>query len=195
MENNDWLILRGVPPAVWSHKITPEKQTIGRLKTCTIHLVHDTVSREHAEVWLVGDKICIRDLGSSNGTFINNERIEEGSFSRGDEVRVGEVFLEATSKQDINASSVYFERKPTKVSTDDDVPDRGEQALEGLSEAQRRVLRSLLTGKSEKVVAEELFISPHTVHSHVKQIYRHFGVSSRAELMASFINRAASSAD
>ena len=52
------------------------------------------------------------------------------------------------------------------------------------------VRRLLLTGKSEKVVAEELYISPHTVHSHVKQIYKHFGVSSRAELMASFIDRA-----
>jgi DNA-binding CsgD family transcriptional regulator len=45
----------------------------------------------------------------------------------------------------------------------------------------------LLEGHSEKEVATSLFLSPHTVHDHVKFLYRHFGVTSRAELLAKFI--------
>ena len=45
-------------------------------------------------------------------------------------------------------------------------------------------LRALARGASEKQVAAELRLSPHTVHEYVKALYRHFGVSSRGELLA-----------
>lgn len=48
----------------------------------------------------------------------------------------------------------------------------------------RQVLEALLKGQSEKEVAKALRLSVHTVHVHVKAIYKQFGVSSRAELMA-----------
>lgn len=51
----------------------------------------------------------------------------------------------------------------------------------------QRVLEQLLTGRSEKEIAAALALSPHTVHEYAKQIYRHFGASSRPELMARFI--------
>jgi DNA-binding NarL/FixJ family response regulator len=46
------------------------------------------------------------------------------------------------------------------------------------------VLRGLSRGRSEKEVAAALRLSPHTVHDHVKALYRHFGVHSRSELLA-----------
>jgi DNA-binding CsgD family transcriptional regulator len=150
--------------------------------------VHDTVSREHAEVWSVNDRLHLHDLGSSNGTRVNDARIDEAAFAIGDTLRLGDVMLDVTAQELIDESSVFFERQPTKVSDADDNPS--EAILRGLSGAQRRVLRLLLTGKSEKEVAEELHISPHTVHSHVKQIYKQFAVGSRPELMAFFIDRA-----
>jgi len=58
-----------------------------------------------------------------------------------------------------------------------------------LSVREREVLARLLAGDSEKQVALRLGISPHTVHGHVKVLYRHFNVSSRAELLARFINQ------
>jgi hypothetical protein len=39
-------------------------------------------------------------------------------------------------------------------------------------------------GRSEKQVADDLHLSPHTVHEYVKALYRHFGVQSRSELLA-----------
>ncbi len=48
----------------------------------------------------------------------------------------------------------------------------------------RQVLELLLTGDSEKQIAQKLFISPHTVHSHIKRLHERFDVSSRGELLA-----------
>ncbi|WP_322522108.1 helix-turn-helix transcriptional regulator [Guyparkeria halophila] len=52
-----------------------------------------------------------------------------------------------------------------------------------LTRTERRVLTELLTGGSEKEVADQLGHSPHTTHDYVKSIYRKFGVSNRAALM------------
>jgi len=45
-------------------------------------------------------------------------------------------------------------------------------------------LRGLTRGRSEKRLAAELRLSPHTVHDYIKVLYRHFGVQSRSELVA-----------
>ncbi|MEM1012972.1 MAG: LuxR C-terminal-related transcriptional regulator [Planctomycetota bacterium] len=52
----------------------------------------------------------------------------------------------------------------------------------------REVLDRLLAGDSEKEVARHLGISPHTVHDHVKLLYKTFDVASRGELLARFIS-------
>lgn len=54
----------------------------------------------------------------------------------------------------------------------------------GLTEAQTRVLQLALTGMTEKEIANRLHRSHHTVNSHLRAIYRHYNVSSRAELLA-----------
>jgi FixJ family two-component response regulator len=58
-----------------------------------------------------------------------------------------------------------------------------------LSPRQREVLSFLLAGDALKEVAQKLQLSEHTVGDYVKQIYKHFSVSSRAELLALFISR------
>jgi len=61
---------------------------------------------------------------------------------------------------------------------------------EDLSEREREILLMLLAGDSEKEVAAKLSRSVHTVHTFVRQLYRHFNVSSRGELMALFVDKA-----
>ena len=48
-------------------------------------------------------------------------------------------------------------------------------------------LQLLLGGHSEKQIAAKLSVSRHTVHVYVKDIYRRFGASSRAELLARWV--------
>ena len=50
-------------------------------------------------------------------------------------------------------------------------------------------LQLLLSGDSEKEVANKLGLSQHTVHIHVKKIYKRLDVSSRAELMAKCLRK------
>jgi DNA-binding CsgD family transcriptional regulator len=61
--------------------------------------------------------------------------------------------------------------------------------LHGLSPRRREVLSALLEGDSEKQVALRLGIHVTTVHDHVKALHSHFGVNSRAELLAYFLRR------
>ena len=51
------------------------------------------------------------------------------------------------------------------------------------------VLSHLLAGDGEKQVARRMRLSVHTVHGHVKILYRQFGVSTRAELLALHLRR------
>jgi DNA-binding NarL/FixJ family response regulator len=53
----------------------------------------------------------------------------------------------------------------------------------------RAVLRCLLEGDSDKQIAARLRISRYTVNQYTKAVYRHFGVSSRSELLARWVRR------
>jgi DNA-binding CsgD family transcriptional regulator len=57
-----------------------------------------------------------------------------------------------------------------------------------LTARQQQTLQALLTGQSEKQIALMLGRSQHTVHTYVKSIYKAYGVSSRAELLARFLS-------
>jgi len=67
----------------------------------------------------------------------------------------------------------------------------GEVALAGLSRRPREVLDLLLRGMTEQETADEMGLSKATVHEHAGRVYKHFGVTSRAELLSRFIGRAA----
>jgi len=56
-----------------------------------------------------------------------------------------------------------------------------------LTPRRREALHWLLEGLTERAVADRMFVSPATVHQYVGEIYRHFDVSSRAELLALFL--------
>lgn len=62
--------------------------------------------------------------------------------------------------------------------------------LAGLSPRVRQTLDRLLEGDSEKQIAAKLGVSRHTVHVYIKNLYRHFSVNSRGELLARFVRRA-----
>ncbi len=67
--------------------------TIGRGSTSAVQL-HDTeVSREHAELRRHGDVFLVRDLGSSNGTFVNGKPVKEQELASGDQLQLGRTLL------------------------------------------------------------------------------------------------------
>jgi pSer/pThr/pTyr-binding forkhead associated (FHA) protein len=61
--------------------------TIGRQPECDIHIDDPRMSREHARLVPLDNGLRVEDMGSTNGTFINDQRIERGLAVGGDEVR------------------------------------------------------------------------------------------------------------
>ncbi|MBL8999537.1 MAG: FHA domain-containing protein [Phycisphaerae bacterium] len=64
-------------------------QVIGRQTDCALRIPSANVSRHHCEVSVSDDGVAVRDLGSSNGTFINKERVQQASVHPGDLVSIG----------------------------------------------------------------------------------------------------------
>lgn len=74
--------------------VKPDALVFGRDITCDIKVSDPLVSRRHCEVTLNGDSILLKDLGSSNATFVNGDPVKEAVLRAGDEVAVGSaIFL------------------------------------------------------------------------------------------------------
>jgi|SRR5580692_2427258 pSer/pThr/pTyr-binding forkhead associated (FHA) protein len=75
------------------HELNVDRTTIGRVEDNTIPIADPSVSSHHCEVNLRGGEILIRDLNSTNGSFINDEKITEGVLKPGQVLRLGQVEL------------------------------------------------------------------------------------------------------
>ena len=74
-------------------KLTPGLNRLGREGDVDFRLPHPSVSRRHCEVWLTDEAVLVRDLNSRNGTFIENEPVNEAELTQGQTLRVGDVEL------------------------------------------------------------------------------------------------------
>jgi two-component system, NtrC family, sensor kinase len=69
--------------------------------------LHDTeVSRRHAEIRRLGEKYLIVDLGSSNGTFVNNGRVDQKELASGDQVQLGRTVMLFTGPGDSGPQNI-----------------------------------------------------------------------------------------
>jgi len=66
---------------------------IGRERTNDVALEDINSSRRHAELFLHEGAVYIRDLHSTNGTFVNGARVEEAKLSSGDQIEIGDTVL------------------------------------------------------------------------------------------------------
>lgn len=63
--------------------------TVGRASGLDLVLLEDMVSRQHAQITTKAGTIMIRDLGSTNGTFVNGEKVRQARLREGDRVLIG----------------------------------------------------------------------------------------------------------
>lgn len=76
-----------------TYELKVEKTTVGRVSDNAFEIPEASVSSHHAEIILRGNDIVIRDLDSTNGTFINGEKITEAVLKPGQTLRFGMVEL------------------------------------------------------------------------------------------------------
>lgn len=70
-------------------ELTEEKYVIGRLEGSDIVIPDKSVSRVHAMIRRKNSEYLIQDLGSVNGVYINNLRLEKAALSPGDVLQIG----------------------------------------------------------------------------------------------------------
>ena len=115
----------------------PCEVTVGRSGDVDLTLVEGMVSRRHAVFRVAGGELTIEDAGSTNGTFVNGDKIRKRSLQEGDRVLIGTTILK-----------VVFSRLPlgTKPPPPKSRPNDDMQTTD----------RSGMTGRLEEVGVPEL---------------------------------------
>jgi FHA domain-containing protein/uncharacterized protein DUF4388 len=72
---------------------------IGRASDLDLVLIEDMVSRKHAKIALQDGNITISDLGSTNGTFVNGEKVKHAQLKEGDRILIGTSILKLVTVQ------------------------------------------------------------------------------------------------
>ncbi len=77
------------------YPVTPKGVTVGRGPDNTIVLADEKVSWHHARVWIQGTQVYVQDLGSTNGTFVNEKQISAPRLLKaGDRITIGRTTLQ-----------------------------------------------------------------------------------------------------
>jgi pSer/pThr/pTyr-binding forkhead associated (FHA) protein len=101
---------------------------IGRDASATLSLQDEQMSRRHARVSAQGDLAIVEDLGSTNGTYVNEQPIEGPRALRaGDRIRVGLTVLELRTAHDV-------QRQPSAVQPVPQVTQLSREVLEPATE-------------------------------------------------------------
>jgi pSer/pThr/pTyr-binding forkhead associated (FHA) protein len=101
-----------------AHELSVDRTTIGRVEDNLFQIAEASVSSHHCEVHLRGDEVLIRDLNSTNGTFINNEKITESVLKAGQTLRLGNVELKLEGAGAAAASAPATTPNPAKRQVD-----------------------------------------------------------------------------
>jgi len=75
--------------------------TFGSAPSCDLVLTDKTVSRRHAEASLDGDEVLVRDLGSTNGSFVHGARFKEITVGFGAEIKLGRTVIKFLPEEEI----------------------------------------------------------------------------------------------
>ncbi len=73
---------------------------VGRSSDLDMVLVEEMVSRRHAHIEMRGGVVQVEDLGSTNGTFVNGERVQKTKLTEGDRLLIGTSILKLVAVED-----------------------------------------------------------------------------------------------
>ncbi|HLF61405.1 MAG TPA: FHA domain-containing protein [Acidimicrobiia bacterium] len=83
------LVIERGPQTGMTYVLSPGNTTVGRHPESDIFLNDVTISRQHCRFVLAEGKLVVEDSGSTNGTYVNDARVDEAQLRAGDEVVVG----------------------------------------------------------------------------------------------------------
>lgn len=181
MSSNGWYLegrdLNGKP---WIIHLTKLPFEIGRGKDRDLTLSNPGVSRLHVRITERKEELFIEDCDSTNGTLINDRKLE-GISRFTNEDRLVICNTEFVLKNSIDT----FESDRTVINM---VKDRSEEfkKMYKLTPREAELLSHLVKGISTKEIAELLFISPGTAKNHILKLLRKTKTHSRLELITKY---------
>ena len=118
---------------------------IGRSSDLDMVLIEDMVSRKHAKISLAPGAITIADLGSTNGTFVNGEKVKRARLKEGDRILIGTSILKLVTMTRAAGAPVLD-------------PKAAQQNLEKMAAAQEKKSggRTAVQGRLEEVPLVDL---------------------------------------
>jgi two-component system cell cycle response regulator len=75
------------------YNLNSSSLVIGRSSKCDIQIDQESISRNHSKIVNTGKSILVRDLGSTNGTYVNDEPIDEYVLRDGDLIKIGRTIF------------------------------------------------------------------------------------------------------
>jgi diguanylate cyclase (GGDEF)-like protein len=75
------------------HSLDAPVTLLGRSASTAIQIDQESVSRNHAQILNSGGSVVLRDLGSTNGTYVNDQRIEQHALRDGDFITIGRTIF------------------------------------------------------------------------------------------------------
>jgi diguanylate cyclase (GGDEF)-like protein len=98
-------------------RVTTEPLVIGRSPKCEIQVDQESVSRNHCRIRFEGGEFLVRDLGSTNGTYVNDDLVhDDGRLRHGDQLKVGRTILKFIVGDNVEAE--YHEEVYRLMTTD-----------------------------------------------------------------------------
>jgi pSer/pThr/pTyr-binding forkhead associated (FHA) protein len=151
-----------------------ERVTVGKANENDVAVDDPTVSHLHASFESFGAGWCINDLGSSNGTWLNGERIWSQQLLRdGDEIRIGHTRLVFRDLDARHPPTEVEDAPPTVTARERDVL---------VSLCRPLLARDMFTEPaSTRMIAGELFVSEAAVKQHLTNLFGKFGIPSEDE--------------
>lgn len=146
-------------------ELSGEYQVLGRDAKCDIELADDSVSRRHAAIESCPDGFIVTDLGSTNGTYINDHRVTSEQIQAGDRLRFGNQIFRflGTDRQELE----YYESIYKIMTTDGLTQVYNKRYLMEVME--RDIHRSQRTGRPISVLLFDVdhFKNINDTHGHL----------------------------
>jgi len=154
-----------------------DRLVFGRDATCDFELTDSFVSREHAEIVLVDNAWVLRDLNSTNGSYVNDFAIAEQTLHPGDQIRIGHHIYKFLSSDHVEA--MYHEAVFQMMTTDALTQCYNRRYFEDTFE--REVIRTMRHGRTLGVLLFDI--------DHFKAINDEYGHLVGDELLSGMCRR------
>ena len=102
------VLTEGIEPT--SFELAKEVTSVGRVQGNDIVLDHQSVSGNHGELVLRGQDVYIRDLGSTNGSYIDGSKVAESPVQPGEVITFGEVQLKLEGARKVQSLNKHLEQ-------------------------------------------------------------------------------------